>query len=136
LLEAGPRLLPQSDRWLGNEAAASLERLGVQVLLDYPWLAVDRGGVQVAGGHIRADLVVWGTGVRAPDLLRDAGLQVDGIGRALVHRTLVSVGHTQVLVLGDAAAATDCDGAELPPSAQIAVQQAARVADNLAAALV
>ncbi len=136
LLEAGPRLLPQSDRWLGNEAAASLERLGVQVLLDCPCLAVDRSGVQVAGGHIRADLVVWATGVRAPDLLREAGLQVNGIGRALVDRTLVSVGHPQVLVLGDAAAATDCDGAELPPSAQMAVQQAARVADNLAAALV
>ena len=34
LLEAGPRLLPQSAAWLGNAAAASLERLGVQVFLD------------------------------------------------------------------------------------------------------
>ena len=77
LLEAGPRVLPQSAAWLGNEAAASLERLGVQVFLDTPCLAVDRSGVQVAGGHIRADLVVWATGVRAPDLLGDAGLQVN-----------------------------------------------------------
>ena len=131
LLEAGASLLPQSAAWLGNEAAASLERLGVQVLLASPCLAVDRRGLQVAGGHIRADLVVWATGVRAPGLLGDARLQVNGAGRALVDRTLAAVGHPEVLVVGDAAAATDSRGGELPPSAQIAVQQAAHVAAAL-----
>ena len=60
LARSRPALLPQSAAWLGNEAAASLERLGVQVFLDTPCLAVDRSGVQVAGGHIRADQVVCG----------------------------------------------------------------------------
>jgi NADH dehydrogenase len=102
LLEAGSRLLPQSTTWLAKAAAASLERLGVQVFLDCPCLAVDRTGAHLAGGHIRADLVVQATGVRAPDLLRDSGLEVNGAGRALVDSALVAVGHPQVLVLGDA----------------------------------
>jgi NADH:quinone reductase (non-electrogenic) len=135
LLEAGSRLLPQSAAWLGKQAAASLERMGVQVFLDAPCLAVDCGGLQVAAGHIRADLVVWAAGIRAPGLLADAGLQVNGAGRALVDGMLTAVGQPEVVVLGDAAAATDSHGTELPPSAQIAVQQAARVADNLTAAL-
>jgi len=135
LLEAGPRLLPDGDGWLAKEAAAALERLGVQLVLASPALCVDVGGVQVQRGHMGADLVVWATGVRGPRLLADAGLQVDRDGRALVDRSLVAPGHPEIQVLGDAAVATDVTGARLPATAQLAVQQALCVADNLAAAL-
>jgi len=135
LLEAGPRLLPNSDAWLGNQAAAALERLGVQVFLDSPCQFVDGSGVQVPGGHISANLVVWAAGVRAPCFLADAGLQVNLAGRALIDRSLAAVAHSEVLVLGDAAAATDSNGAELPPSAQAAVHEGLWAAADLEATL-
>jgi len=135
LLEAGPRLLPGGDGWLAEEAAAALERLGVQLVLASPAMSVDVGGVQVQRGHMGADLVVWATGVRGPRLLADAGLHVEHDGRALVDRRLAALGHPEIQVLGDAAAATDVTGASLPASAQVAVQQATCAADNLVAAL-
>ena len=124
LLEAGPRLLPGGDGWLADQAAAALERLGVQLVLASPALSVDVGGVQVQRGHMGADLVVWATGVRGPRFLADAGLQVERDGRALVDRRLAALGHPEIQVLGDAAAAPDVTGASLPATAQVAVQQA------------
>jgi NADH:ubiquinone reductase (H+-translocating) len=135
LLEAGPRLLPGGDGWLAREAAAGLERLGVQLFLGTPAVSVDARGVQVQGGEIGARHVVWATGVRAPRLLAESGLHVNGDGRALVDRSLAATGHSEVLVLGDAAAALDSADLPLPSSAQVAVQQAKWAADNLAAAL-
>ena len=107
LLEAGPRLLPGGDGWLAREAAAGLERLGVRLFLGTPALSVDASGVQVQSGQIGARQVVWATGVRAPRLLAESGLQVSRDGRALVDRTLAAIGHSEVLVLGDAAEAAE-----------------------------
>ena len=135
LLEAGPRLLPGGDGWLAREAAAGLERLGVQLFLGTPALSVDAGGVQVQSGQLGARQVVWATGVRAPRLLAESGLHVNADGRAVVDRSLAATGHSEVLVLGDAAAALDSAGLPLPSSAQVAVQQAKWAADTLAAAL-
>ncbi len=135
LLEAGPRLLPGGDGWLAREAAAGLERLGVQLFLGTPALSVDASGVQIQSSQIRAPQVVWATGVRAPRLLAESGLHVSRDGRALVDRSLAAIGHPEVLVLGDAAAALDSPGLQLPSSAQVAVQQARWAADTLAAAL-
>jgi NADH dehydrogenase FAD-containing subunit len=135
LLEAGPRLFPGGDRWLAREAAAGLERLGVELFLETPALSVDAGGVQVQSGQIGARHVVWATGVRAPRLLAESGLHVSRDGRAVVDRSLAAIGHSEVLVLGDAAAALDSAGSPLPSSAQVAVQQAKWAADTLAAAL-
>jgi NADH dehydrogenase FAD-containing subunit len=88
------------------------------------------------GGSELAVLVVGGgyTGVELAAELADLPGRS---ARALrvVDGTLAAVGHPEVVVLGDAAAATDSHGTELPPSAQVAVQQAARVADNVAAVL-
>jgi NADH:ubiquinone reductase (H+-translocating) len=107
LLEVGPRLLPGGDGWLAREAVAGLERLGVQLFLGLPALSVEAGGVQVQNGEVEARQVVWATGVRAPRLLAGSGLHVGHDGRALVDSGLAAIGHSEVLVLGDAAAAAD-----------------------------
>lgn len=43
------------------------------------------------GEHVGADVVVWTTGFRVPQLAREAGLEVGGNGRVLVDGTMRSV---------------------------------------------
>jgi NADH dehydrogenase FAD-containing subunit len=65
------------------------------------------------GEHVGADVVVWTTGFRVPQLAREAGLAVSGNGRVLVDGTMRSVSHPDVYAVGDAAAAHNPDGREL-----------------------
>jgi NADH dehydrogenase len=137
LLETGPRLLPGYDPWLAEQARAALEALQVQTFLRTPVAAVGEDGVCLRnGGLIRAGTVVWAAGLRAPRLLAEAGLPVGQSGRARVDSELKAVGHPQVMILGDSALALDpATGAPLPPSAQVAVQQARVAAESLAGVL-
>jgi NADH dehydrogenase FAD-containing subunit len=65
------------------------------------------------GEHVDADVVVWTTGFRVPDLARKAGLAVGDNGRMVVDGTMRSVSHPEVYGIGDAAAAHMPDGREL-----------------------
>jgi NADH dehydrogenase len=133
ILEATESMLPGHARWLARCAAETLEELGVELFLCSPVLGVDAHGVRVDGGRIRARTVIWTTGIRAPTWLAEAGLPVGRAGRALVDSHLAAVAHPEVAVLGDAALAHDRSGFELPPSAQVAVQQAEYVTERLLA---
>lgn len=100
--EPGAHLAPRGRRHL----LRALERLGVEVLPHANITRIDeRDLVLDDGTRIGADMVVWAGGFRVPDLARQAGLTVDGDGRAIVDETLRSVSHPEVTVLGDAAAA-------------------------------
>jgi NADH dehydrogenase len=131
LLEATDRVLPGHAGWLARCAAETLEQLGVDLFLGNPVLGVDGDGARVDGGRMRARTVIWTTGIRAPTWLAEAGLPVGRAGRVLVDAHLAAVGHPEVSVLGDAALAHDQSGFELPPSAQVAVQQADYVAERI-----
>jgi NADH:ubiquinone reductase (H+-translocating) len=65
------------------------------------------------GERVGADVVVWTTGFRVPNLAREAGLAVGDNGRMLVDGTMRSVSHPDVYAVGDAAAAHNPDGREL-----------------------
>ena len=133
LLEATDRVLPGHAPWLARCAAQTLEQLEVDLFLCRPVLGVDADGVRVHGGRIRARTVIWTTGIRAPTWLAEAGLPVGRAGRALVDSHLAAIEHPEIAVLGDAALAHDPSGFELPPSAQVAVQQAEYVTERLLA---
>src|SRR5690242_11060347 len=65
LVEAGPRVLAGFPEKLSAFAVRSLERMGVEVLLDTPIEAIDERGVTAKGGRLEAANVIWCAGVEA-----------------------------------------------------------------------
>jgi NADH:ubiquinone reductase (H+-translocating) len=92
----------------------TFDRFGIQ-LREYANVAkVAADGLLLADGEqVRADVVVWTTGFRVPDLARESGLAVAENGRLLVDGMMRSVSHPEVYGIGDAAAARQADGREL-----------------------
>jgi NADH:quinone reductase (non-electrogenic) len=65
LIEAGPRVLSGYPERLADYARRSLERMGVEVLLDMPIEAIDSHGVLARGKRIEVANVIWCAGVEA-----------------------------------------------------------------------
>jgi thioredoxin reductase len=65
LVEAGPRVLSGFPDKLADFARRSLERMGVDVLLDTPIEAIDRNGVLAGSERTEAANVIWCAGVEA-----------------------------------------------------------------------
>ena len=92
----------------------TFDRFGIQLRERANVAKVAADGLLLADGeHVRADVVVWTTGFRVPDLARESGLAVAENGRLLVDGTMRSVSHPEVYGIGDAAAARQADGREL-----------------------
>jgi NADH dehydrogenase FAD-containing subunit len=92
----------------------TFDRFGIQLRERANVAKVAADGLLLADGeHVRADVVVWTTGFRVPDLARESGLAVAENGRLLVDGTMRSVSHPEVYGIGDAAAAHQADGREL-----------------------
>jgi NADH dehydrogenase len=78
--------------------------------------------------------VVWSAGVQANDVVVRMDTARDSIGRLIVRPTLQLEEYDQVFALGDNTHFLDEETqTPLPQTAQVAVQQAGCVADNLAA---
>jgi NADH dehydrogenase len=100
---------------------------------------VREDAVVVARGEttetIPARTVVWTGGVRPAPIVAEAGVEVDGAGRARTRPTM-ETSRDGVFAIGDCAAIPDIDGAEgarHAPTAQNAVREARRLAANIVA---
>lgn len=136
LVSAAPELLAQFPVSLRDAAAGHLRRLGVDVRLDAQVSTVRTDGLVMRdGGFIPASVVIWTAGVM-PDAPRFEGEPPFlARGRIRVGPDLAAVGDASVFALGDAAAVEAGDAQPPPMLAQVAVAQAAVVAENLLASI-
>ncbi|KQV77135.1 hypothetical protein ASC61_10695 [Aeromicrobium sp. Root344] len=137
LVEAGERILGQLPERLGKYVDAQLRRRGVSVRTGTTIETMAGGRVQLSDGStLTTDTVVWTAGVVAPPLLKRLGLPVDPAGRVRTDATLRVHGIDNLWALGDCASVPDVHSGEMcAPTAQHAVRQAVRAADNVVAAL-
>jgi NADH dehydrogenase len=135
LIEAGPRILPSFPENLSAHAAASLRRMGVEVLTGQAVTGIDAQGVTLGGTRIEAGAVVWAAGVQASPAARWLSVEPDRAGRAPVGRDLALPGHPEVYVIGDTAAVTDATGRAIPGLAPAAKQMGDYVGRVIAARL-
>jgi len=128
LLDAAPAVLPPMGEKLGLQAAARLEKLGVEIQLGAMVTDVDRNGITVKRNDGTVDRIecatkVWSAGVAASPLgkiLADqSGAEIDRAGRIKVLPDLTIPGHPNVFAVGDMALV---DG--VPGQAQGAIQGA------------
>ena len=113
LVEAGPRVLSGFPERLAAFAHHSLERMGVEVLLDTPIEAIDRDGVVARSKRIEAANVIWCAGVEASPVARWLGLPAGKGDRVRVAADLSVPGHAEIFVIGDAAFVTGPTGEPL-----------------------
>jgi NADH:ubiquinone reductase (H+-translocating) len=123
LVEAGPRVLAGFPEKLSAFAVRSLERMGVEVLLDTPIEAIDDHGVTAKGGRIEAANVIWCAGVEASPVAQWLDVPAAKGGQMAVAPDLSVPGHPEIFVIGDAAFVIGPVGTPLPGLAPVAKQQ-------------
>ena len=145
LVEATQRILPEVDPDMGAYTVDQLMRRNMDIRLGTRLSSCVDGVVKLSDGDsFEADTIVWTAGVKPSPLLDETDLPRDDKGRIPCLPTLQVVRADGSIVdgawsAGDCAAVPDLTspvpGALCSPSAQHAVRQAKRLADNLRALL-
>lgn len=138
LVEAGDRILPETEPDVGLRTTAELRGRNIEVRVGTRLESVHDGVVALSdGSQFAARTLVWTAGVRAHPVLRRTGLACDAQGRLRCDATLRVLGTEDVWAAGDGAAVPDLtrQGECCAATAQHAVRQARVLADNVVAQL-
>jgi len=137
LLEATDTILAGFGRRPTRIAREKLAAKGVELKTGAPVVTAEPGLVYLGSGEtVPTRTLIWVGGVEAPPQLAQWGMRVGPRGRAVVNEFLQAADRPEVYVLGDSSLVIrPATGRPVPPSAQVALQQAECVADNVAADL-
>jgi NADH dehydrogenase len=133
LLESGPRVLASFPPQISASSQQQLERIGFRVMTSTQVTSADTRGFYHNGSLVEADLMVWAAGVKVADFMNNlAGLETSRSNQLIVDSTLQTTRDDHVFAVGDCANLTP-EGHErpLPPTAQVATQQAEHLARHL-----
>ncbi|MEV4618863.1 NAD(P)/FAD-dependent oxidoreductase [Asanoa sp. NPDC049573] len=139
LVEATNRVLPEVDRDMGAYTVQVLLKRKLDIRLGTRLESCVDGVVKLSDGDsMPADTIVWTAGVKPSPMLDAVDLPRDERGRLTANASLQVVDGDRVVegawTAGDCAAVPDLTGAPgafCSPSAQHAVRQAKRLADNI-----
>jgi NADH dehydrogenase len=136
LIESGPRLLAAFPQDISAATRTRLEALGIKILVQTRVKEANADGFVLGDGRlIAASLKVWAAGVKASPFLAEMdGLETNRSNQLLVEPSLQTTRDPDIYALGDCASLT-LPGAErpLPPTAQVAHQQAQHLIRHLPA---
>ncbi|MEO9220205.1 MAG: NAD(P)/FAD-dependent oxidoreductase [Mycobacteriaceae bacterium] len=142
LVEATARVMPEVSPKLGVYTVQQLTERGIQVFLETRVETMVDGNVRLSDGtEFATGTIVWTAGVKANPMLAKTDLPLDERGRVRCTTALQVAGLTGAYSAGDCAAVPDLSkleedpSATCSPSAQHAVRQAKRLADNVIAAI-
>lgn len=134
ILNMDPRVLPQLPERISEAVMKQLGNIGVAVHDSEQVTKVTADHVETKSGHtFPADLAVWAAGVKAPASLKGlAGLETNRLDQLVVTNTLQSTRDSNVLAMGDCAAAPWIGRkGTVPPRAQAAEQEARYLARTI-----
>jgi NADH dehydrogenase len=136
LVHARDVILPELSPTLGDYARRSMEARGVHFELGRRVVDAQPGMVVLDNREIPARTLVWTAGTTPNPLMREAGLELDKRGAALVDKTLAIAGRNGLWALGDCAAVVDGKTSKpCPPTAQFALREGRVLARNIKAAV-
>ncbi|HEY6117253.1 MAG TPA: NAD(P)/FAD-dependent oxidoreductase [Candidatus Dormibacteraeota bacterium] len=131
LIEAAPHVLGPFVPSLRQAAHRSLERKGIEVMLDTRVESVVDGCIKLSSGQeIAAETVIWTAGVRGSEVGKVTGLPMTRQSRIKVGDTLQVPGHPVVFVVGDLAGAQEGQGL-FPMLIPVAMQEGRHVAATI-----
>lgn len=133
VIEAGERILPALPHRISQAAHNELTKIGVDVRTNTFISEVTADGFNTKDGqHIRADLMVWAAGVKAPDWMKNLdGLETNRINQLVCKTTLQTSLDENIYAIGDCCHVLQKDGRPVPPRAQSAHQMASHVYKNI-----
>ena len=137
LVEAGPTLLAGLPAKMGTYSRRVLERRGVEVLTGDGVAAADEGGLTLQSGRrIESETIVWSAGVKpSPTIAKETTLAKTRRGAIETAADMSVPGVDGVWALGDCASIPDETGGHYPMTAQHAIREGPRLADNIVAVL-
>jgi NADH dehydrogenase len=135
LIEAGPRVLAGFADELSAYAQASLQSIGVEVMLGQPVTQCSADGVVFGGNTLDAKTIIWAAGVRASPAAEWLGAPCDRAGRVCVEPDLTVPAHPEIFAIGDTVTISAWNGQPVPGIAPAAKQQGRYVADTIKARL-
>jgi NADH dehydrogenase len=141
LIEQGPELLPQSRSFNRDQARAALLRRDVRLRTHTRVLAVEAGRIRLSlepapeavavTEDLAVDAVIWTAGVRVAPPPIAPPVELDGRGRLICGMDLQVLDQPDLFAIGDVAHVPGEEGEPLMATAQVAFQQAERLAANL-----
>src|SRR5271156_5773674 len=135
LIEAGPRVLAGFADDLSAYAQASLEGIGVEVMLGQAVTECSADGVVYGGNRLEAKTIIWAAGVRASPAAEWLGAPADRAGRLQVEPDLTVPSHPDIFAIGDTVTIAAWNGQPVPGIAPAAKQQGRFVAQTIKARL-
>jgi NADH dehydrogenase len=131
LIEAESRILTSFSENHASRATRDLESLGVQVWTSSQVTRIDADSVEVGKERIQSATVLWAAGVKAMDLNKKLGVDLDTKGRVIVEPDLSLKEYRLVFAAGDQAHFSHQTGEPLPGLAPVALQQGRCIAKNI-----
>ena len=129
LIQKNDDLLPAQSRGLRDRARQRLSERNVEVLCGQSVERVATDHLAFNNGKtVPADVVIWATGAKAPELLRNFGLPTDERGFLLTNRTLRTTADLPIFAVGDSGT---IDDEHLPKAGVYAVRQGPVLWENL-----
>jgi NADH:ubiquinone reductase (H+-translocating) len=136
LVEAGPVLLAGLPAKMGEYSRRVLERRGIEVLTGDGVVAADEYGLTLQSGRrIASETIVWSAGVKPSPTIAKVGLSKTKRGAIETAADMSVPGFRGVWALGDCASIPDGEGGRYPMTAQHAIREGPRLADNIVAVL-
>jgi NADH dehydrogenase len=137
LIHSGERILPEVSESLSTYALDKLQSRGVEVLLKTRVKGCSPDTILLSdGGQINAHTFVWAAGTAPSPVLELIDVPRNKTGRVEVDATMAVTDRPGVWAVGDSAAIPDMiTGGMCPPTAQYALRQGRRLADNIAATI-
>jgi NADH dehydrogenase len=136
LVEAGPTLLAGLPAKMGEYSRRILERRGVDVLTGDGVAGADNGGLTLQSGHrIETETIIWSAGVTPSPSIAKTVLPKTKRGAIETAPDMSVPGFRGVWALGDCASIPDESGSPYPMTAQHAIREGPRLADNIVAVL-
>ena len=129
LIEATDKILIPYDDDLSKNARLTLERMGVDVLLNSPVKDIRENKVYLEDRMIETPNIIWAAGVGASPLVETLDSETDRGGRLKVAPDCSVPDYPNIFVIGDAAYMEDDEGNPLPQLAPVALQMGDYVGD-------
>jgi NADH dehydrogenase len=122
---------------MGEYSRRVLERRGIEVLTGDGVTGADEYGLTLASGRrIESETIVWSAGVKpSPTIAKEPMLPKTRRGAIETARDMSVPGLRGVWAVGDCASIPDDGGGRYPLTAQHAIREGPRLADNIAAVL-
>jgi NADH dehydrogenase len=137
LIHSGERILPEVSPSLSNYALRKLESRGVEVLLKTRVQSCSASSIHLTSGEsVSSQTFVWAAGTAPSPVLDLIDVPRNTAGRIETDAAMRVAGCPGIWAVGDSAAVPDIvTGGSCPPTAQFALRQGRRLADNIIAAI-